>query len=171
MFSTTAEIHHSSPIPAGISASKGVALLHDHEFFIQCDPHMTKYSLLTTSSNPAPTVPESRQVVAIAEPKCYSVTDRVHALPAGLWDSDIDSTYEFIDFDKGVFVRIRSPLSVVLETLWTIKETEDGSCELVEDILISCSRLFIGPVKSTCEGGWKKIHDKMIGKLKEGSSA
>lgn len=75
------------------------------------------------------------------------------------------STYELVNFDKGVFVRIRCPLSVVLETLWEIRETGDGGCELVEDILIKCSRLLVGTVKSTCENGFRNIHDKMIAKL------
>ncbi len=76
------------------------------------------------------------------------------------------STYEFTDTEDGVFVRIRSPLSVVLDTIWTIKG-EDGDLEMVEDANISCSRLLVGVVKSQCENGWAKIHAKMIGRLKD----
>ncbi|KAH7328866.1 hypothetical protein B0I35DRAFT_404162 [Stachybotrys elegans] len=166
MFNTTAELQHKTPIPAGIPPSRGIELLRNHEFFIQCDPHMIKYELTATSS-PEPTIPEERQQVATAPPKCYHVTDKVHALPAGLWDSDIKSTYEFIDIEKGVFVRIRSPMSTTMETIWQIQEAEDGSYELVEDIVIKCSRLLVGVVKNTCEAGWQGIHEKMVAKLQE----
>jgi hypothetical protein len=35
----------------------------------------------------------------------------------------------------------------------------------VEDIVITCSRLLIGTVKSTCDSGWQGIHLKMIAHL------
>jgi hypothetical protein len=167
MFSTTAKLQHVSPLPAGIPASRGIKLLQGYEFFIQCDPHMIKYEAIDTPSDPTPAVPEDRQVVGVAPPKCYTVTDKVQALPAGLWDSDVVSTYEFINLDRGVFVRIRSPLSTVMETVWEVRESESGQLELVEDIVIKCSRLLVGVVKNTCEAGWKGIHEKMIAKLSE----
>ncbi|KAJ4169505.1 hypothetical protein NW754_016534 [Fusarium falciforme] len=100
MFRTTAQIRHVSAIPAGIPASKGVEMLHDHEFFIKCDPHMIKYEALQTSQDPAPAPPPGSQPV-VASPKCYSITDRVHALPAGLWDSDVVSNAEFFNLERG----------------------------------------------------------------------
>lgn len=173
MFSTTAHIEHVTPIPAGIPASKGISLLQGHEFFIQCDPHMISFEAtpLPSAENP-PTIPEERGVAAVAEPKCYKVTDRVHALPAGLWDSDVESRYEFLNIEKGVFMRIRSPLSVVMESVWEVRQKEGtDSLELVEDIVIKCSRLLMGTVKSTCESGWEGIHGKMIAKLQEDESS
>ena len=112
-----------------------------------------------------PVLPQGRGVSAVAPARCYSVTDRVHALPAGLWDSDVVSTYEFINIERGVFVRIRSPLNTTMETVWEVRQTDDGGAELVEDIVISCSRLLMGVVKSTCETGWRGIHDKMVGEM------
>ncbi|KAI9171277.1 hypothetical protein HJFPF1_00759 [Paramyrothecium foliicola] len=169
MFSTTAKLQHKSPVPPGITSAKCVELLQGYEFFIQCDPHMIKYEAMETPSDSVPTVPEERGVAGIAVPKCYKVTDKVQALPAGLWDSDVVSTYEFINLEKGVFVRIRSPLSTVMETIWEAKENENGELVLVEDIVIKCSRLLVGVVKNTCEAGWKGIHEKMIAKLSEES--
>ncbi|CAI4216299.1 unnamed protein product [Parascedosporium putredinis] len=92
------------------------------------------------------------------------LTDRVHALPAGLWDSDVVSTYEFTDLEKGMFVRLRSPLSVMMETVWEVREVEGspGALELVEEVNISCSRLLVGVIKGQCEGNWKGIHEKMV---------
>lgn len=167
MFNTTATVQHVTPIPAGIGPEKGVELLQGHEFFIQCDPHMIKYEPIDSPSAPEPTLPDGRGVKAVAAPKCYQVTDKVHALPAGLWDSDVVSTYEFINIERGVFVRIRCPLNVSMETVWEVRETQDGGSELVEDVVIKCSRFLVGVIKSTCETGWKGIHEKMVGRLEQ----
>ncbi|KAK4105905.1 hypothetical protein N658DRAFT_417058 [Parathielavia hyrcaniae] len=100
---------------------------------------------------------------------CYRVTDVVHAVPAGIWDTNVVSTYEFTDIRDGVFVRIRSPLSIVMDTFWEVREVDgdgDGEgLELVEDMTISCSRLLMGLVRGQCENGWGKIHAKMIARL------
>lgn len=170
MFTSTANVKHVTPIPAGIPALKVVSLLQGHEFFIKCDPHMVHYEPSPLSDKDAvPSVPAGRDVQPVvgARPKCYVVTDRVHALPAGLWDSDVVSRYEFVDIATGVFVRIRSPLGVVMESVWEVREKGEGGAglELVEDIVITCSRLLIGTVKSTCDSGWQGIHLKMIAHL------
>ena len=158
---------HVTPIPRVVSASKGIELLQGYDFFIKCDPHMIKYEALPNQPEPSPSIPADRGHVAKGSPKCYQVTDKVHALPAGLWDSDVVSTYEFINIEKGVFVRIRSPLNVTMESVWEIKEGPEGGLVLSEDILIKCSRLLVPVVKSTCESGWQGIHEKMLAKLQE----
>ncbi|KAF7555370.1 hypothetical protein G7Z17_g2191 [Cylindrodendrum hubeiense] len=165
MFHASAELRHVTAIPAGIPASKAIKLLQDHEFFLSCDPHMIKFELMPTPSDPAPTVPDEREVEPIASAKVYTVTDRIHTLPAGLWDSDVVSTCEYFDLEDGLFIRLQSPMSVVMETVWQITEAEDGSYELVEDIVIKCSRLLLGYIKNTCESGWHSVHGKIIEKL------
>lgn len=102
--------------------------------------------------------------------KLYEVVDRVHALPAGLWDSDVVSTSEVVDLERGIFVRLRSPLSVVMETVWDVRDMEGGGLELVEESVISCSRLLAGIVRGQCEANWKGIHEKLIG-IMEGEDA
>ncbi|KAL2165920.1 hypothetical protein VTG60DRAFT_3611 [Thermothelomyces hinnuleus] len=105
-----------------------------------------------------------------AVPVCYRVTDIVHGVPAGMWGTRVVSTYEFIDTQEGLFVRIRSPLSIVMHTVWEVREAaaqagEAAGLELVEDVTIQCSRLLVGIVKGHCENGWGKIHAKMIARL------
>lgn len=93
----------------------------------------------------------------------------MHALPAGLWDSDVLSTYEIMNLEKGIFVRLRSPLSIVMETLWEVREVEggdEGALEMVEESVISCSRFLAGVVRGQCEGNWKAIHEKLLGIMK-----
>lgn len=128
---------------------------------------MAKFEPIETPKEPAPTIPTSRGVTATGEPDCYRVTDKVHTLPAGLWDSDVVSTYELIDVDSGVFVRIRSPLNVTMESLWLVRESEDGKVELVEEQVVFASRILMGTVKSMSEADWKNIHAAMIDGAKD----
>ncbi|KAM3522100.1 hypothetical protein NHJ13051_005855 [Beauveria bassiana] len=166
-FNTTSTLRHVSAIPEGIPASKLVQGLQNHENYIKHNPHMAKYEAIVAPADPAPTIPAARGVTATGEPDCYRVTDKVHTLPAGLWDSDIVSTYEMIDVRDGVFVRIRSPMSVMMESLWLVKETEQGRLELVEEQVITASRLLMSTVKSMSEAGWEGIHASMIKKAQE----
>lgn len=157
-------------LPDGVSAAKGIEMLQGHVFFIQFNPHMIKYEEVDTPTDPEPQLPTDRGLTSVAAPKCYQVTDKVHALPAGLWDSDVVSTYEFINLEKGVFVRIRSPLNTIMETVWTIEEREEGGgYDLIENVVIKCSRLLIGVIRSTCEGSWQSIHEKMVEEIRKES--
>lgn len=203
MFNTTASVTHITPLPRGSQYPPSlISLLHSHIYFIECNPHTTHHELIPASSlpSPAPELPPDREVRDLKGsegPTLYSVTDRVHTLPAGLWDSDVVSTYEFFNTVSGIFVRIRSPLNVVMETEWIVRrrgtgtgtgESGSGSdedkgegggddgveesdeWELVEDVVIKCSRFLVGVVKSTCENGWESIHETMMNKLKEATA-
>ncbi|KAH7269782.1 uncharacterized protein BKA55DRAFT_532414 [Fusarium redolens] len=166
MFQTTAQIQHTSPISSVAAAPKAIQMLHDHVFFLHCNPYMSKFEAIHTP-DPTPSVPDTLEVKPIAAPDCYSVTDRIHTLPAGLWDSDVVSSYEFFDLERGVFVRTRGPMGLVLETLWRIQEAEDGSLAIVEKVSITCSRLMMGMIKSSCEAGWRGVHGKMLERIEE----
>ncbi|RFU77720.1 hypothetical protein TARUN_4499 [Trichoderma arundinaceum] len=118
----------------------------------------------------SPTIPADRGLVAVGEPAYYAVTDKVHTLPAGLWDSNVVSTNEFVNLEKGVFVRLYSPLNVVMETVWTLRENEKGGVDLIEDVLIKASRLLVGTVKNMCNTNWKTFHGRIVDVMKESSS-
>lgn len=180
----TAKVLHKTTLPAGTTRAQGVAMLHDHAFFLSCDPHLIKFSELkaddprVTAAKDAgkrPPLPE-RVPPMVAVPgrtrRFYEVHDLVHNLPMGLWDSNVVSTCEMTDIEGGLFVRLHSPMGVVMDTFWGIApvegaaEGEAEAFELVEEITISASRLLVGLVKSLCEGGWQKIHDKMVERLR-----
>ncbi|GAB1310809.1 Activator of Hsp90 ATPase N-terminal domain-containing protein [Madurella fahalii] len=180
---------HSSRLPKGTTRSQALAMLSDYEFFLSCDPHLDKFEPIAnpeTELSPPPTLPDSVKSQlrppspsqssppetasdSAPTPVCYRVTDIVHAIPAGIWDTNVVSTYEFTGIRDGLFVRIRSPLSVVMDTFWEVREVggEEGDqgLELVEDLTIRCSRLLVGIVKGQCEDGWERIHAKMIARL------
>ncbi|KAI1852306.1 hypothetical protein JX266_002484 [Neoarthrinium moseri] len=166
----THDLTNTTPIPGPVKKAAAVALLQDHDFFLHCDPHLTGYKAL-----PPPTEPyESFKVPADIVPlgaasgdghkvKLYEVTDHV---PNPVWDSNVLSTEEFVDFADGVWVRIRSPMGVVMETTWIVREGE-GQLELVEDVHISCNRMLMGIVKGSVEGNWRKIHEKIVARMVE----
>ncbi|KAL7950715.1 hypothetical protein V8C42DRAFT_307306 [Trichoderma barbatum] len=169
---TTATLQNVTTLPAGISVAKALEIIQNHKLHMQCDPHMVKFeSIPRPSKVESPTIPVNRGLVAVGEPAYYSVTDKVHTLPAGLWDSNVESTNEFVNLEKGVFVRLYSPMNVVMETVWTVRENENGAIELVEDVLIKASRLLVGTVKSMCSTNWTTFHGKIVNLMKESSSS
>jgi hypothetical protein len=166
--------------------------ISEDEFFLLCDPHYASHKTLPqppeTEKNPsnidaarkhfklpsslAPLPPSTthdddgtdgpRPVV-----KLYEVVDH---MPNPVWSSNVVSREEFVDHGAGTWVRIRSPMSVVMETNWTVREKEgngdgDSGLELVEDVEINCSRLVMGIVKGQVENNWKGIHKLIIDKL------
>jgi len=141
-------------------------MLSDRQFFLSCAPSLHKFEVI--HPDPAPEIPEAIRAQARGDGKteCFRVTDIVHAMPAGLWDTNVVSTYEFTNITDGVFVRIKSPMSISMDTVWLVKHGEDGKLELTETLSISCSRLLMGLVKAECEG-WVNIHAKMLSRLED----
>ncbi|KAI1810096.1 hypothetical protein GGS20DRAFT_568993 [Poronia punctata] len=173
-FSGTTRIIHASPIPTNIKKEKALALLHNHEFLLLADPHHASHEPLPLPIHPLE--PSKHYKITKSENnndkiKIYKVIDN---MPNPVWTSNVVSTEEFVDTEEGVWVRIRSPLGVVMETLWSIRVREkkeeqqeegEGELELVEDVTISASRLVLGIVKGQVEGNWKGIHQKFIDRL------
>ncbi|KAH8675384.1 hypothetical protein BX600DRAFT_171298 [Xylariales sp. PMI_506] len=186
ILSTTAQIVHRTRIPASVSKEVAVAQLQDHDFFLQCDPHLKDYKSLPSpaagSSSPAsqhPNVP-----AAVAEVlrggagagsrvvKVYEMTDDV---PNPVWSSTVISVQEVVDHTTGVFTRVASPMAVKMETTWEVREVADddgkGGLELVEDMFVSCSRMLITLVKNQVEANVRGIHDRIIAKMVEAATA
>ncbi|KAI1109044.1 hypothetical protein F5Y14DRAFT_433997 [Nemania sp. NC0429] len=200
--STTSTLVNTSPIPSSVRLEDAVTLLHDHEFFLLCDPHHLSHKTLPqpkeTEANPAdperarkhfnlpkdlvPLVLSRVDEAPTAAPvvRIYEVVDH---MPNPVWSSHVVSREEFVDHDEGTWVRIRSPLGVVMETRWSIRErsgkggskggeeNDEGTLELVEDVVINCSRLVMGIVKGQVENNWKGIHKQIIDKLVQDAAA
>ncbi|GAW19927.1 hypothetical protein ANO14919_094200 [Xylariales sp. No.14919] len=178
--SSTNTTVNASPIPSGVRKEDAVALLHDHEFFLLCDPHHASHKTLPqppeTEKEPA-SVDAARKhfkLPATLKPherpgpvvKIYEVVDH---MPNPVWSSNVVSREEFVDHDDGMWVRIHSPMGVVMETHWSVRE-KNGALELVEDVLINCSRLVMGIVKGQVENNWRGIHKQIIDKLVKDST-
>lgn len=161
VLNSTTNLFHKSSLPESTTKEQAIAMLQDHEYFFECNPHTAKFEPLKPDTPPP--IPDT--VKPVKDTESYKATDIVKALPAGLWDSNVVSTYEFTNISNGVFVRIKSPLSIVMDTVWQIQE-EEGQLELTEDISFHCSRLLSSVVRSQCENGWMKIHAKMIDRIR-----
>ncbi|KAG7292627.1 hypothetical protein NEMBOFW57_002662 [Staphylotrichum longicolle] len=107
---TTAKITHTTRLPASTTRPQALAMLSDHVFFLHCDPHLAKGG--DGDGDDAEVLPRHR---------------RGARHPRGIWDTNVVSVYEFADLAEGVFVRIRSPLGVVMETVWRVADVEGGS--------------------------------------------
>lgn len=165
IFNTSATVKFTTLLPSSIPSHKAIATLQDHHAFIKCDPHLVSFKPLASPSVSPPPSSRACSPPTSEEPKAYEVVDRVRALPAGLWDSDVHSTSEIVNLERGIFVRMRSPLSIVMETVWEIREVEGGEVgarEMVEESVISCSRFLAGVVKGQCEANWKGIHARLL---------
>ncbi|KAI1634461.1 hypothetical protein F4809DRAFT_643491 [Biscogniauxia mediterranea] len=194
--SGTATLTHTTPIPAPVRKTAAVARLHDHEFFLRCDPHYTSHTALPSpppppdASSPAeqqqqllPADLEELAVVVVDGEKgekgrvrvrAYEVVDHV---PNPVWSSDVVSREELADLKTGLWVRLRSVLGVVMETRWLVEGEEgvEGEGErglrLVQVVTLSCSRVLMPLVRAQVEGGWKGIHEKIVRRMVEDAKA
>ena len=128
--------------------------------FIRLDPEFASYQ---TIDGPA--------AAANARTKFYRVTDRMHTLPRGLWDTTVTFDEEITDVDVGMKAVVRAPLGLVQHSEWKIvavhdvkQEQRQDGCEwyLTEDVHIKASRLLVGTVKGKCEENWKGIHKRFV---------
>ncbi|KAK8140058.1 hypothetical protein PG984_000124 [Apiospora sp. TS-2023a] len=172
---------NKTALPPGVTKSAAIAALQDHDKFLHADPHLTTYKRLDVEepANPAVLadydaykVPKAITPVSGArEVKVYEVHDHV---PNPVWSSDVTSVEEFVDCAEGVWVRVRSPLGIVLETTWFICEKKDGNrstLELVQTLVCTCNRLLAALCKSQVDKGWHAVHDKLIQGMVEDRTA
>jgi hypothetical protein len=86
-------------------------------------------------------------------------------MPNPVWSSEIGSREEFVDLEDGMWTRIRSPMGVVMETRWSVTESE-----LVQDVMIFCNRMLMGIVRGQTEANFDGIHERMLKGMVEGKS-
>ncbi|KAK8126907.1 uncharacterized protein PG998_002666 [Apiospora kogelbergensis] len=175
-------LHHpqQNPLPPRLTKPAALAALHNHDQFLSADPHLTSYKRLSAPGEVSGDyasyqVPASIVPIAAADGdqvKVYEVHDHV---PNPVWSSDVTSVEEFVDCADGVWVRVRSPLGIVLETTWNKngtaeEEEEEATLELVQTCECRCNRLLASICKGQIEKGWREVHQKLIqGMLGDGS--
>ncbi|PVH94669.1 hypothetical protein DM02DRAFT_183505 [Periconia macrospinosa] len=169
--STIAKLHHITPLPASTTSSSALTKLQDHDLLIRLDPELAHYETLPSEPS-APTT------------KRYKVTDHMHTLPKGLWDTTVTFESQITNTETGVAWVVKAPLGLVQRTTWNVvkrsevegeevveaqwnhtveKEGEvKGEWCLVEDVEIDASKLLVGTVKSKCEQSWRGIHKKFV---------
>ncbi|KAF2032418.1 hypothetical protein EK21DRAFT_87275 [Setomelanomma holmii] len=164
-FNSTATLHHVTQLPPGTTFSRALELLHNHDLLIKLDPEFALYETLPTEA-------------ATPNAKRYKVTDHMHALPKGLWDSTVTFVAEMTDTEDGILWIVKAPLGLVQTTTWRCLKTEglanaDKGSEagqrewsLVEDVEIKANRLLTGTVKAKCEENWKGSHSRFVEHLR-----
>lgn len=160
VLNTTAAFSHRTPLPPTVTLDKALKVFRNHDILIRLDPEFASYETLPASidtskpSNPAT--------------KHYKVTDHMHTLPAGLWDTTVSFHADITDLDNGVEWMITAPLGLTQRSLWTVTKNEEpqegeGEWVLTEDVEIKCSRLLIGTVKGKSEESWRGVHERFLG--------
>ncbi|KAH6660372.1 hypothetical protein BKA67DRAFT_547809 [Truncatella angustata] len=170
---TSATLTQATPIPLPPSRkAAAVARLHDHDFFLNTDPHITGYSPVA-AADPEPTYESYKIPSSVSEKatekkvRIYDVQDHV---PNPVYSSNITSREELVNCTEGLWVRIRSPMAVVMETTWFVREKGE-EMELVEQCWVSCNRMLMGIVKSSIENNWRKIHEEIVNRIVEDAKA
>jgi hypothetical protein len=143
---------------------KALSLFADHDLLIRLDPELSHYETLDPPAN----APDPKT-------KYYKVTDVMHALPRGIWDTTISFNAEITNLEKGVLWVIRAMMGFNQTSRWLIEpaEEEDKAKEpgctlvLIEDVELSGSRLVVGTAKRKCEENWKGVHGRFIDHLKK----
>ncbi|KAF2680413.1 hypothetical protein K458DRAFT_445338 [Lentithecium fluviatile CBS 122367] len=169
-FSTTANLRHVTPLPPGTTFETAMAALQNHDLLIKLDPEHAHYETLPSDADANPLT------------KRYKVTDHMHTLPKGLWDTTVTFESHITNMEDGVEWFVKAPLGLVQKTTWRLvrsedvgkgkeKVVDDDASEdksewcLVEDAEIRASRLLVGTVKGKCESNWRGIHERFIGHL------
>jgi hypothetical protein len=169
VFSTTAHLYHVTPLPAGTTFQTALKTLQNHDLLIRLDSELAHYETLA----PPPDSPNTGR---------YKVTDHMHTLPKGLWDTTVTFEALITNVEDGVHWTIKAPLGLVQTSSWRLirstelqkeqgdKESVDRAEEkegwsLVEDVEIKASRLLAGTVKAKCEQNWRGIHAKFMSQL------
>jgi hypothetical protein len=159
VLNTTAKLHHRTPLPPGTTLERALTIFRNHDTLIHLDPELAHYE---TSTPPPDANPAT---------KFYKITDNMHTLPRGLWDTTVSFDAEITDLDNGVDWVIRAPMGLLQTSTWTVVPaletdgTEENTLVLIEDVLISCSRLLVGTVKGKCEQNWPGVHARFVAHL------
>ena len=180
---TTATLRHITHLPASIPRSRVLTCLHNHDLLIRLDPELAHYETLPSEPSPSdtPSTPPTKH---------YRVTDNMHTLPKGLWDTTVTFDADITDTQDGIEWVIRAPLGLVQRTTWRVvargslkederkggdregileggKEGEEGEWSLVEDVEIKANRMIVGTVKGKCETNWRGVHGRFLGHVME----
>ncbi|KAF1843170.1 uncharacterized protein K460DRAFT_368088 [Cucurbitaria berberidis CBS 394.84] len=166
-FNTTTNLHHVTLLPRGTEFQHALSHLHNHDLLIRLDPELAHYETLPAD----PANPNAKR---------YKVTDHMHTLPKGLWDTTVAFEADITDTDDGILWAIKAPLGLVQRTTWRllktetlaqedvggVAESERGEWSLVEDVEIKANRMLVGTVKGKCEENWRGVHARFVGHLK-----
>ncbi|KAF1352985.1 hypothetical protein EJ07DRAFT_182889 [Lizonia empirigonia] len=166
-FSSTARLHHVTHLPPSTTFAHALAHLQNHDLLIRLDPELAHYEALPSP----PAAPATKR---------YQVTDTMHTLPRGLWDTTVTFEADMTNTDDGIEWVIRAPLGLVQTTIWRVLRRDSlpdqdaanvveahgaGEWSLVEEVEIKANRILVGTVKAKCEDNWRGVHGRFVGHL------
>jgi hypothetical protein len=170
LFSTLSH-NLTTPIP-GSDTAAAVALLHEHEFIIKCNPLITSHTLLSAQDAPFPSKSSSAAVPAASDSDTSSqwhTYEIVESIPhlGGVFHQSVTSLATFKNTPDGVLTKVKAPAGLEIESEWVMKETGSGSLELVEKASGACVVLLARKVSASIAKNYGIIHQRFAEELKK----
>lgn len=160
---------YTTKVSGNVTAEQAVAVLQDHQFFLETDPNLISYKSDTQPKDgKLHPLPEAIQAIKKGDTRCYEVLDKVPVVAVfskllpGL--GTITNHYQITDTKDGIFVYLQAALGVSQERRWVVVEDQDG-LRIVEYVTTFCSRLLSESVKGQQEAHWKDVHAQYVRKM------
>lgn len=140
---------------------------------INCNPLITSHSLLSSQNVPFPN--KSSKTANGSAPSdletqsywsTYEITEVIPQL-GGIFHQSITSLAAFKNIPNGVLTKVKAPAGLEIESEWVVKETGDGSLELVDKATGSCVILLAGKVRASMAKNYEIIHRRFAEELKK----
>ncbi|TLS31510.1 hypothetical protein PpBr36_02725 [Pyricularia pennisetigena] len=160
---TTFPLTHRHAIPAGVDKTRAIEKLHDHVYVIDCGPYVVSHTQQPSPSWGSYDKPKGAKF-ATEKVDVYEVKNKYENPIMG---SDIKSTYEFIDTADGIFIRVHSPMGVVMESFFTVQEKADGSLELVHELQGRCNKALAGIAKKDSDKNYDLLASIIVKNMVE----
>lgn len=167
MLSARSEITYSGALPAGVSKEKVLSVLHDHVAYFKAAEHYREHKELPDegSLDKVPSEIQSRHVDGASGlvVKAYTVRNEV---PNPVFDSNVETTYFMVNLADGLWYHAASPMGVINEGLWEVKEGA-GGLELLVTIQVECNMVLKPIVKGQVKTSAEQIHKALVGIMKD----
>lgn len=162
-------LSYTTKVSGNVTAEQAVAVLQEHEFFLETDPNLISFKTDTQPKDgKLHPLPEAIQAIKKGDTRCYEVVDKIPGvalfskLLPGL--ASITNHYQITDTKDGIFVYLQATLGVTQERRWVVVEDKDG-LRIVEYVTSFCSRFLYESVKGQQEANWKGVHAQYARKM------
>lgn len=101
---------------------------------------------------------KARAVGGGAQAQVLSVRNEV---PNPVFDSNVQTTYTFVDLEDGLWYWASSPMGVTNEGLWSVREGANG-LELLVSVQVDCNMMLKPVVKGQVQSASEEIHKNLV---------
>lgn len=166
---------YTTPIASKtLDKASAIRLLQTHDQFLRCNPHFVKYEAATLPEAEAAEAKAAAPApAAAAAPRAYDVC---HHVPNPVYSADIVSREVYVDCADGVWVRTQSPMGIVMETHWSVREGAAADAagprlEFVQNGHYTCNKVLSALVRRQTDASVPEIHRSLIQAMEQTAAA